>query len=103
MSVLSDGPRSVSRAALRLGQARQSVQRVADELVRDGLATSTPDRDDAHPPKIGLTAVGRQTTRALFARSDDLRARQLARSGLSGSNLDSARRTLRSLCDSIGA
>jgi DNA-binding MarR family transcriptional regulator len=103
MSVLSDGPRSVSRAALRLGLARQSVQRVADELVRDGLATSTPDPDDARAPKIGLTAAGRQATRDLFARSDDLRARQLARCGLSSSDLDAARRTLRSLCDSIGA
>jgi DNA-binding MarR family transcriptional regulator len=103
MSVLSEGPRSVSRAADRLGLARQSVQRVADELTRDGLATSTPDPDDARAPKIGLTAAGRQTTKKLFARSGDLRARQLARSGLSSSDLDAARRTLRSLCGSIGA
>mgnify|MGYP000335366036 CR=1 FL=1 len=38
LSVLSEGEWTVPRAADRLGLSRQAVQRVADDLVRDGLA-----------------------------------------------------------------
>lgn len=97
MSVISDGPRSVADAARRLGLARQSVQRVAGQLLADGLATSTPDPADARAPRLALTPAGRDTLRDLVERSDAARATQLARSGLTVDDLDAARRVLRAL------
>src|SRR3712207_3495790 len=38
LSVVSDGPRTVGSASRRLGLARQSVQRVVDDLVAAGQA-----------------------------------------------------------------
>ncbi|MFE2292901.1 MarR family winged helix-turn-helix transcriptional regulator [Streptomyces sp. NPDC059452] len=38
LSTVADGPLSVSEVARRVGATRQSVQRIADLLVREGLA-----------------------------------------------------------------
>ena len=64
MSVISDGPQSVAGAARRLGLARQSVQRVADQLLADGLAEASPDPADARAPRLALTPAGRRQLRA---------------------------------------
>lgn len=103
MSALTDGPRSVSGAARRLGLARQSVQRVANELVRGGLVRSEPDPDDARAPRLRLTEVGRRVTSELFARSDERRAGQLARAGLTSDDLVSACIVVRRVCSAIEA
>lgn len=102
MSVLSDGPRSVAGAARRLGLARQSVQRVADQLLADGLARTTPDPADARAPRLFLTPAGHGALAALVGRSDGERERQLARSGLTVGDLRAARRVLRSLVQAVG-
>ncbi len=59
LSVLSDGPRTVSQAARRLGIARQAVQRVAGELAREGLLAASDNPDHRTSPLFALTALGR--------------------------------------------
>ena len=101
LSVVSDGPRSVAGAARRLGLARQSVQRVADQLLADGLVRSTSDPADARAPRLVLTATGRRALDELVARSDRERATQLTESGLAVDDLREARRVLRLLATAI--
>lgn len=102
MSVISDGPRSVSSAARRLGLTRQSVQRVADQLVADGLARTRPDPADARAPLLALTPAGRRALDELVARSDAVRATQLATTGLTVDDLTAARRVVRRLVAAVG-
>ena len=94
MSVISDGPRSVAGAARRLGLARQSVQRVADQLVADGLAVSSPDPADARAPRLALTPAGRRVLDRLVERADRQRDAQLTAAGLTVRELEEARRVL---------
>jgi len=102
MSAVSDQPRSVASAARRLGLARQSVQRVADQLLADGLVRSSADPADARAPRLALTAAGRRALAELVERSDQQRAAQLAGSGLEVDDLREARRVLRRLGEAIG-
>lgn len=97
MSVISDGPRSVAGAARRLGLARQSVQRIADRLLADGLAVAEPDPADARAPRLTLTPDGRRVLADLVERSDRARAAQLARAEITVEDLHAARRVLREL------
>src|SRR5437879_11099367 len=61
LSVLSSSSWTVPQAARRLGVTRQSVQRVVDLLVADGLAELLPNPDHARSPIVHLTAVGLET------------------------------------------
>jgi DNA-binding MarR family transcriptional regulator len=101
MSVLSDGPRSVASAARRLGLARQSVQRVANDLVQHGLAISVPDPNDARAPLFELTSTGHDLVTQLFARSEADRQDLVATAGLSAQELLAARSTIRALIDQL--
>lgn len=69
LSVISGDATSVPRAARRLGVSRQGVQRIANNLVDDGLAQWQPNPDHRASPLLGLTAAGRQTLAAITARS----------------------------------
>ena len=102
MSVVSGEPRSVAGAARRLDLARQSVQRVADQLLADGLARTAPDPADARAPRLSLTPAGHRALAALVGRADAERGRQLARSGLTVDDLRAARRVLRTLVQAAG-
>src|SRR5215218_4617467 len=53
--------------ARALGQARQSVQRVADLLAESGLAVYRDNPDDRRAMLLDLTARGRSTLRAIQA------------------------------------
>lgn len=57
--------RSVPVIARRLGITRQSVQRVADELVDSGLARYTPNPDHRRSPLLVLTEPGAKIIEAL--------------------------------------
>jgi DNA-binding MarR family transcriptional regulator len=59
LSVFSEDPLTVSQAARRLGTTRQAVQRSADELLAQGLATAEPNPDHRTSPFITLTPEGR--------------------------------------------
>lgn len=97
LSVISDGPRSVAGAARRLGLARQSVQRVADRLVAEGLAVAEPDPADARAPRLALTPAGRRVLDGLVQRSDAVRSAQLAGADVTVADLRAARRVVREL------
>lgn len=100
MSVLSGTPQSVASSARRLGLARQSVQRVANELLADGLVRSTPDPNDARAPLFELTTRGDTLVTDLYSRSDGSRTELVQRANVSLRQLTAARQTIRAL---IGA
>jgi DNA-binding MarR family transcriptional regulator len=59
LSAASAGPHTVAQMARRLGYARQSVQRTADQLVDGGLARYRENPDHKSSPLFELTASGR--------------------------------------------
>ncbi|WP_433261130.1 MarR family winged helix-turn-helix transcriptional regulator [Micromonospora vinacea] len=101
MSVLSDGARTVASAARRLGLARQSVQRVVDDLTRAGMVELHDNPDHRRAPLVTLTEVGRVTLTGLLERSDADRRDAVERAGLSLGDLENARATLRRLVDAL--
>ncbi len=58
MWIAETGRLSVAMVARRLGLTRQSVQRVADAIVADGLATFRPNPDHQRSPLLILTENG---------------------------------------------
>jgi len=101
MSVLTDRDASVSAIARRLGQSRQSVQRVAGDLLASSCITAVPNPDHRRSPLLRLTETGQRTLRALNQDSARDRASRLAGAGLSAARLDQAREVLRSLIDAL--
>jgi DNA-binding MarR family transcriptional regulator len=101
MSVLSDGPRSVASAARRLGLTRQSVQRVANDLLAEGLVTATPDPGDARAPLLSLTRRGGALVGDLYERSEGVRTELVTRADVSVTQLRAARQTVRALLDAF--
>jgi DNA-binding MarR family transcriptional regulator len=61
LSVLSSSGWTVPQAARRLGVTRQSVQRVVDLLIADGLVELRPNPDHARSPIAQLTPLGVDT------------------------------------------
>ncbi len=94
MSVVSNRPRTVASAARRLGLARQSVQRVVDDLVRAGQVELRLNPDHAQAPLAALSAKGRQTLAALVQRSDQDRRAMLEQAEVSAEDLTAARAVL---------
>jgi DNA-binding MarR family transcriptional regulator len=101
MSVLSGRPQSVASAARRLGLTRQSVQRVANDLLADALVVATPDPNDARAPQLALTSRGEALVADLYARSDEARTELMTRADVSVRQLTSARKTVRALIDAF--
>ncbi|MGH9617066.1 MAG: MarR family winged helix-turn-helix transcriptional regulator [Acidobacteriaceae bacterium] len=60
ISAASSGNITVAQLARRLGVSRQGVQRVADMLVKDGLARFTKNRDNMRSPHLQLTKPGKK-------------------------------------------
>jgi DNA-binding MarR family transcriptional regulator len=69
LSVISDGDWTVPMAADRLGTSRQAVQRIANELVDEGLAAFDVNPRSQRSPFLGLTLDGRTTLDAITKRS----------------------------------
>jgi DNA-binding MarR family transcriptional regulator len=65
LSVISDRGCTVPQAARRLGVTRQSVQRIANELVKDGLAQFASNPDHRTSPLLLLTAAGKSVLDSL--------------------------------------
>jgi DNA-binding MarR family transcriptional regulator len=70
MFQIAAGNGSVSEIARATDYTRQSVQRLADTLVADGLATYAPDPDDRRRQTITLTAKGSTLLAAMEADYD---------------------------------
>lgn len=101
MSVLSGHPQSVASAARRLGLSRQSVQRVANELLDDRLVTARPDPNDGRAPLFELTPRGESIVADLYARSDGARTDLVTTAEVSLRQLTAARTTVRALIDAF--
>ena len=97
MSVVREEALSVSAVARRLGLARQSVQRVVDDLAASGHVRLDPDPTDRRAPRVTLTAAGQECVARLFAASEAGRDAVLARAGVTAAALAEARRTVRAL------
>jgi DNA-binding MarR family transcriptional regulator len=70
LSVVSDGPRTVPQAARRLGTARQAVQRVVGELVREGMLEARDNPDHRTSPLYGLTGPGSDVLQRMNAAAE---------------------------------
>lgn len=60
-----DEPRTVPQIARSMGLTRQSVQRVADALMKEELAVFLPNPDHKRSPRLRLTERGRVTIEAI--------------------------------------
>jgi DNA-binding MarR family transcriptional regulator len=97
MSVLFDQPLTVASAARRLGLVRQSVQRVADDLVAAGSLERVENPDHRRSDLYSLTSAGRRALDKIVADSDADRSERLSRAGVTAAELDRARQTIRKL------
>jgi DNA-binding MarR family transcriptional regulator len=97
MSVVSEEAVNVPTIARRLGLARQSVQRVVNDLAAEELISVHPNPNHASSPLISLTPEGKVTVEGLFRESESSRRQLLDRSGLSMDDLLEALRVVRSL------
>ncbi|MEV7506997.1 MULTISPECIES: helix-turn-helix domain-containing protein [unclassified Streptomyces] len=95
MSVVSEEPLPVARAARRLGVARQGVQRIANELVRDGLAAFRDNPDHRTSPLLALTEDGVRSLAAITVRAEA--AHRVMGEGMPDEDLARVRALLRSL------
>jgi DNA-binding MarR family transcriptional regulator len=68
--IADTGRLTVSQIARRLSVSRQSVQRVANELTADGMATFEPNPDHKASPILALTAAGRQALEGINTAAD---------------------------------
>ena len=93
----SEGDWTVARAARRLGIARQSLQRVVDLLLDDGLLVAEPNPDHARSPLIRLTGQGERTFAAITAAVEPWQ--EHAADGLSAEELLSARRVVQRITE----
>ncbi len=103
LSVLQHEAATVPGIARRLGQSRQSVQRVADDLIAAGCVRPAANPGHRRSPLLRLTAVGRRQLAALNADGDRDRVARLAAAGLTAAELDQARAVLRTLLGVLGA
>lgn len=59
MGAIDDGPLPVAHIARNMGLTRQAVQRIADELAREGFLSFTDNPHHRRAKLAGLTAKGR--------------------------------------------
>jgi DNA-binding MarR family transcriptional regulator len=67
LAAVEDDPATVATIARALGQARQSVQRIADLLAADGLAEFHDNPEDRRAMLLRLTPRGRAMLRKIQA------------------------------------
>jgi DNA-binding MarR family transcriptional regulator len=103
LSVLAGAPATVSQVARRLGQARQSVQRIADDLVARGDVRPVPNPDHVRSPLLEITGTGSALLARLWDRSRPARVTMLADAGIDSADLDRAATTLAALAAALRA
>ncbi len=101
LSVVSDGPRTVASAARRLGLTRQSVQRVADDLVSTGQVALRDNPDHSRAPLVTLTDRGGTTLMALVHSSEGNRRALLEGAQITADQLTQARTVLARLLSAL--
>ena len=96
LSVLSGGQQTVAQMARRLGYARQSVQRTADQLVKARLARYEANPDHKTSPLVEITEQGTSTLTRITREAEKWHI-QLT-SELKPSELARTLRAVRQLC-----
>ncbi|MER6448736.1 MarR family transcriptional regulator [Streptomyces venezuelae] len=99
LSVVSEQPMSVPSAARRLGVARQNVQRIANDLAKDGLADLVPNPDHRTSPLLTLTADGRTVLEAITEQARASHRRITTR--IPEADIAAARALLRTLTQAV--
>lgn len=95
----SEPPLSVPQIARRLGLSRQAIQRVADLLAEDGLATYADNPDHKASPHLILTKAGHDALNRLTRQARA--GHEALASRLAATDLPGLRRDLRALLDAI--
>ena len=67
LGALAAGPRTAAQIARAMGLARQSVQRLVDAMLGDGILASAVNPEHARARLIALTARGRRLYDAVMA------------------------------------
>lgn len=81
LSAVSEEGLPVPAAARRLGVTRQAVQRVANDLVAEGLADFTTNPEHRTSPILRLTSTGRASLAAMDRRARTANRRAADRVG----------------------
>ena len=84
MWIAATGRLSVAMIARRLGLTRQSVQRVADEIVAENLASFEPNPDHQRSPLLILTSDGQKVLDAINHTSRERHLQQATALGEDG-------------------
>ncbi|AWN35869.1 MarR family transcriptional regulator [Methylobacterium radiodurans] len=98
---LSPVPLPVAHIARNMGLARQSVQRIVDDMRDDGLVRTEPNPHHRRAPLVAMTPRGEAAYDQAMARKD-LWADVLTE-GLSSEDIEAACTVLRTLQQRIGA
>lgn len=64
-------PQTVAQMAQDMGHARQSVQRIADALAKEGLVAYKDNPADKRARLVGLTSRGETVLAAIYARDQE--------------------------------
>lgn len=99
LSAISDGPRTVPQIARRLGLARQSVQRTADQLEAESLVRFGTNPDHKKSTLVEVTAAGRHALDKINAAAEAFHREVATRVG--AQPLVQAELLLRRLCDTL--
>lgn len=70
MWIAAAGPWTVPQIARRLGVSRQNVQRIANELLAEGLATFEDNPDHKSSPLFVLSSTGQDTLERINTAAD---------------------------------
>ena len=99
LSVISDGDWTVPMAADRLGTSRQAVQRIANELVDEGLAAFGENPRNQRSPFLRLSSDGHDTLDAITKRARS--QHRVLLNNLSDLDIDALRLTLQRLSAAV--
>ncbi|MEU1407918.1 MarR family winged helix-turn-helix transcriptional regulator [Streptomyces sp. NPDC005728] len=72
LSAVSETALTVAQTARRLGVARQGVQRIANDLVHEGLAAFQPNPHHRSSPLLALTPSGQRVLRKMTDRASEI-------------------------------
>jgi DNA-binding MarR family transcriptional regulator len=70
LTVIANAPATVPQIARRLGVSRQNLQRIANELQRDGLVEFRTNPDHRTSPLLTVTETGAASLRRINRRAD---------------------------------
>jgi DNA-binding MarR family transcriptional regulator len=95
IGAVAEATRTVPQIARRMGMSRQSVQRVADLLAKDGMLRLDPNPDHARSPLLRLTPKGARVEARLTATGKAWAAS--ITQGMAGADLEQAVEVVRTV------